>query len=290
MSDSIEELESTIDVLTMELAQSFYQTVQILATIVATHNIYYEGSHSRYVSQKSAQVAKVLGMNDTEVYEIKVAGLLHDIGKVGFRDTIQSKFTGEMKGNEYQQYILHPIFGKQFLKMHNGFDTIGEIILQHHEKLDGSGFPLHLQGKEINPQSAIICIVDTFHNAVYKKQKESQGQMRFTSAVAYLDASKNRFNSALNYLNSKAGILYDRTVVKVFIDIIEAERRGVGEKTVMRLPVSKLQPGMLFAEDIVTNYGLVLCYAGETVTDDILQSLLNTSRWHEIPPKILVMK
>jgi HD-GYP domain-containing protein (c-di-GMP phosphodiesterase class II) len=290
MSEEIEDLDKMVEDLTMELAQSFYQTVQVLSTIVSTQNIYYDGNHSRFVSQKSAQVAQVLGMNDTEIYEIKVAGLLHDIGKVGYRDTILSKFVGEMKGNEYQQYILHPQFGKQFLKMHNGFDNIGDIILQHHEKLDGSGFPLHLQGKEINPQSAIICIVDTFHNAVYKKQRETQNQTKYTSAVAFLDASRNRFNSSLNYLQAKAGILFDRTVVKVFTDIIEAERRGVGEKTVMRLPVSKLRPGMLFAEDIVTNYGLVLCYAGESVTDDILQSLLNTSRWHEIPPKILVMK
>jgi len=289
MDDRIKEMENLVEELSNELAEGFYQTVQVLSNIVSIFDVYYEGSHSRFVSQKSAQIAQILGMTETEIYEIKIAGLLHDIGKVGLNDAIWWKFPAEMTGNEYQKYMMHPIIGKKILSDHKGFSTIGEIILQHHERIDGSGFPNHLKGQEISPQASIIGVVDTYHASVYKKQKQTDTIQRYSSALAYLDASKSRFVSTMNYLHNKSKILFDKTVVEVFTEIIEAERRGIGEKTIMRLPVTKLKPNMVIAEDVKTNYGLVLCYSGEELTDELIEALIKNSRWHEIPPKVLVM-
>ncbi len=289
MEETLREMENMIEELTNELAENFYQTCQTLANITSIYDVYYEGSHTRFVSQKSAQVAESLGMTDTEIYEIKIAGLIHDIGKIGMEDEILGKFTSQMTGNEYQKYVMHPQIGMKLISNHPGFDNIGKIILQHHERIDGSGFPQHLEGKDINPQAAIISLIDSYHNAVFKKHKPGKPSPKYTSALQYLDSSQNRFSSTMNYIHQKSGILFDKTVVEAFTDIIEAERKVMGEKTVRRLPINKLKPGMIIAEDISTNYGLVLCYSGEEVTEDTIKSLRKTARWHEIPPKILVI-
>lgn len=289
MDDRIKEMENLVEEMSNELAESFYQTIQVLSNIISIYDVYYDGSHSRFVSQKSAQIGQILGMTETEIFELKIAGLLHDIGKAGFNDIIWWKFPAEMTGNEYQKYIMHPIIGKKILSSHKGFSTIGDIILQHHERIDGSGFPNHLKGQEISPQASIIAVVDTYHTSVYKKQKQTENTQRFTSALAYLDSSNSRFVSTMNYLHKKRNILFDKTVVEVFTDIIEAERKGLGEKTIMRLPITKLKTGMVIAEDVKTNYGLVLCYSGEELTDELIEALIKNSRWHEIPPKVLVM-
>lgn len=291
MNTQIQELETMVEELSDEIAKNFYQTINLLANIASTYDKYYEGSHSRFVSHKSAQIAKVLGMTETEIFEIKIAGLLHDIGKVGMNENILMKFPSEMNGNEIQKYQTHPILGKDLLSAHNGFDTISDIILQHHERVDGSGFPLHLRGEEISAQASILSVVNTFHSTVYKKQKtiNKSKPSRYSSAVAFLDASKDRYVTTMNYLHSKSGIFFDKTIVDVFTDIIKAERKGLGQKTIMKLPLNKLKPGMVIAEDIVTNYGLIICYSGEEITEEILESLKHTTRWHEIPPKMLVM-
>ncbi len=291
MDNQINELEMMVEELSDEIAKNFSQTINVLANVAATYDTYYDGSHSRFVSHKSAQIAQVLGMTDTEIFEIKVAGLLHDIGKIGMNENILNKFPSEMNGSEIQTYQSHPIIGKELLSAHTGFDTITDIILQHHERVDGSGFPQHLRGQEISAQASILSIVNTFHSTVYKKQIISgkSRTTRYSSAIAFLEASKDRFAATMNYLHSKSGIFFDKSVVQVFTDIIEAERKGMGQKTIMRLPLNKLKPGMLIAEDIVTNYGLIICYSGEEITDEILESLMHTSRWHEIPPKLLVM-
>lgn len=294
MEEKIQELESTIESLQNELAESFYKTIQVLAQIVLAQENYYEGSHSRYVSQKSAEVARKLGMNEHEVFEISIAGLLHDIGKVGFKDTLLAKFTSEMKESEYKQYQLHPELGRQILSKHDGFDSICEMIAQHHEKIDGSGFPLHLMGKEINPGSAIIAVVDSYHTLYYKRKKErstvNSTAINVASTATLMDNTKSRFAMAMNYLHQKAGKIFDSKVVDVFTDIIDSERQNQGEKMILRLPLGKIEPGMIIAEDYFSSYGMLIAASGEMITEEMKKSLIRLAESGELPLKLLVLK
>lgn len=294
MEDINNENDKLINHLAEELASNMHQTIQVLSTIVSISEKLYEGSHSRFVAEKSVQVAEELGMNEDDIYELKIAGLLHDIGKVGFVDSALYKYPKEMSPFEYTQYMKHCEVGMQLLKPYKPFQKIGEIIYQHHEKLDGTGFPRNLQGNNILPSAKIIAVVDFFHNAVYKKPRTKVNTpaslVKSASAASIIEQTQSRFNTALNYIFKKAGILYEKKVVEVFIEIIQAERISLGQKSVLRLPVNKIEEGMVFAEDYYTNYGMLIAAKGEKISSDMIKALVRFAENDQIPMKILVLK
>ncbi|MFW5701428.1 MAG: HD-GYP domain-containing protein, partial [Bacteroidota bacterium] len=286
--------EELVDVLAEQLATNFYQTTQLLGTIVTFIEYYYDGSHSRFVSDKSAELAALLDMSEEAVTEVRFAGLLHDIGKLGMKDNVLFKYPNEMSDSEYKQYTMHPIVGRQILIKHDGFKNIAEIVYQHHEKLDGSGFPNHLTAKDIHPGAAIIGVVDYYHNSMFKRKKRRTNQTgstySYSSTGSFLESTSDRYSATMNYLNQKAGVLYDRKVVQSFIGMMESERRIIGRKTVMRVPVNKLEPGMVFAEDYFTSFGLLIAARGEAIGPEMVRALVRFAESGEIPHKILVVK
>lgn len=288
------DIEELLEELGTQLAQNFFQTVQVMSRIVSFTEKYYDGSHSRFVSDRSAFIAKELGMSEEEITEIKIAGLLHDIGKVGFPETLLYKYATEMTQQEYSQYIKHPILGFNILKPHSAFDNIGTIILHHHEKLDGSGFPSHLQREQIHPGAKIIVVVDYFHNAMYKRQRvRTEGNStpaNIAAAATFLESSRDRFSSTMNYIHRKAGALFEPKVVKIFTDLMDFERKQLGSRTLMKIAVNGLEAGMIIAEDYFTSYGMLIASKGETITKEMITALGRFAENGEIPYKILVMK
>lgn len=287
----IHELERLVNRLSSDLAENFFQTLQILSSIVGFTERFYDGSHAKYVSEKSAELARILGLGKEDVFQIKVAGLLHDIGKVGFYDSALYKFQNEMRPNEFKQYSLHPEIGRQILKNHHGFDNITEIVYQHHEKLDGSGFPQGLKGNQIHPGAAIIAVVDYYHNAVYKTKREREDIQndKVINTQSYLNNTKEKYSSAMSFLQQKKGILFDRKVVEAFMAIAEMDRKKVSGKIVQRLPVNLIRPGMMFVENYYTSYGLLIASRGEAVNKEMLGALVRFAENGEIPHKILVL-
>ncbi len=292
--ENITDLENQIEELSTLNAEQFYNTIQLLATLVSTRDVYHEGSHSRFVSQKSAEIARELGMEEFEIFEIEAAALLHDIGKNGFKDTLLAKFESQMKDYEIAQYIKHPLIGQKMLGKISMFDNIGRIIAQHHERINGTGFPYRLQGKEIHPGAAIIAVVDTYHNIYAKKQKDkiahSPQNDNFGNNDAYIEMTKTRFANAMNFLHLKSGKLFDSVVVEIFTTLMEDERKRIGASTVMRLPINKVELGWLIAEDYFSSIGLLIAARGEKMTPEIQKSLIRLAENREVPMKILVMK
>ncbi len=293
-SEKTGELELLVDILSRDLAESYLMTVKVLSSIVTLLERYYIGSHSRFVSQNSARIAYELGMNDTEIFEIKTAGLLHDIGKTGFKETLLYKNSMEMSQAERHTYRKHPELGKEILSHHLDFKTVGEIVYQHHERLDGSGFPQHLKSNSIHPGAAIIQVVDTYHNAMFKitrdKLQTATSSIKYSSSAAYLDSTRKKYASAMNFLNLKKGILFSTKIVDIFTEMMEEERRLLGQRSVQRMPVTDIDDGMIFAEDYYTNYGLLIAARGESITKDMVKILVRFAEAEQIPKKILVMK
>lgn len=286
------ELQKMVDDLSHQVAENFHSTLSILTTIVSLADRFHEGSHCKWVSDKSADLAKELGMKTEDIFEIRIAGLLHDIGKLGFPDSLLQKVVAEMVAGEYKEYAFHPEQGMQLLKPLAGFDSIGEIIYQHHERLNGSGFPRGLQYRQIHPGAAIIAIVDTYHNGFYKLTKEqtASGQKNYSSSESYLKSTKNRFATTMNFLHRNIKVLFDGKAVDKFTEMIEFERKELGQRIVMRTPVANLAAGMIIMEDFYSSYGLLICSRGETVSEVKIKSLVRFAENGEIPMKILVMK
>ena len=287
----IYELEKKLDEVSTDLAGSFYQSIEMLSTIITFTERNYEGNHARFVSEKSDALAKLLGVNNQLRFQIKIAGLLHGLGKISFKDSNLYKFPHEMTKGEYQQYVLYPIIGVEILKNHSGFNLINEMIIQHQEKADGTGFPKGLKGDEINPGARIIAVVDMYHNLVYKKARESTAEKgaTYTSTQAMINSSKDKHASAVKYLQQRRGSHYDPRVVDAFVIMIEHDRSDLSDKQILRVPVNKVLPGMIFAQDYHSSFGLLIASRGERVTEEMLRPLIRFAENDEIPHKLLML-
>ncbi len=287
----INNLETLVSELSAKLADNYFHFIHLLGTITETTEKFYDGGHSRFVSDKSSLIAEQLGMNEVDVMEVKVAGLLHDIGKLGFQDTLLFKFPSEMTQQEYLNYTKHTEFGYNILMQSKLFKNVAEIVYQHHEKLDGSGFPKHLTKDNIHPAAKIIVVVDYYHNQISKiKRLRTESNNGITNAHAYIEGSKDRFAATMNYIHKKKNILFEQKVVEIFTEIIETERQTMGSKTVVKLPVNVIEPGMIFAEDYYTNYGMLIAAKGERITTESYRALRRCMENGEMPSKILVIK
>lgn len=290
----IQELEAIVDNFADSLAESVFHATRLLSKIVETTERYYDGSHSRFVAERSAMVAAAMGMNEADVTTIKIAAQLHDIGKVGMPETLLFKYQNEMSDKELNQYRQHPELGYNILKLHPNFSEIAQIILQHHEKLDGSGFPKFLTRDSIHIGAKIIGVVSYYHNQIHIRQRAKgesfQGAVQYSSTSAFLTSTRERYNSAMNYLNRKAGVLYDKKIVSIFIGIIEAERHEIGLRSIMRLPINAIEPGMVFAEDYFTSFGMLIAAKGESTTKESIRALSKFFDSGELPHRMLVMK
>ena len=276
-----------------DLANNFYQIVDVLSTILSFTERFYEGNHSRFVSEKSEQIAKLLGVRDHLKFQIKIAGLLHGLGKISFKDSNLFKFPHEMTKAEFEQFKLYPKIGAEILSHFSAFDSIVPIILNHTEHLDGSGFPHGLKGDDIHPGAKIISVVDTYHNLVYRKHRETQRSDKknaaFTNTQALLSASQDRHKSAIKYLQTRKNVWYDAKVVDTFSVMIEHERSDLSDKQILRVPVNRIEAGMIFAQDYHSSYGLLIASRGEAVTDDMIKPLIRFAENEEVPHKLLML-
>lgn len=289
----MDDLLKKIDTLSTNMAKSFFATTQMINALTVHTERYYDGSHSRFVSEKSFAVAVEIGLSKREAMETKIAGLLHDIGKVGFSDTTLFKQPLEMTGEEQRHYLMHPEMGYNVLMENENYKRIAPIVLQHHERLDGSGFPRHLKSGDILTGAKIIAVVDYFHNAVFKLTRSKASSAKYanySSTASYLEQTGSNFSGAINYLQKKAGQLYDQDIVDSFTHIIQNERKDITSKTVLRVPYPQLTPGMILAEDYKTKFGMLIAAKGETITKDMISAMRRFVNAGDLPNKILVMK
>lgn len=135
----------------------------------------YTFNHSLNVSMLATMLGKWLGYSQKEIKQLAMAGLFHDIGKLKIDENIINK-PGKLTDVEFETIKKHSIFGYNILKETVGISkNISLAVLQHHEREDGSGYPLGLKGNQIHEYAKIIAICDTYDamtsNRVYKSKK-----------------------------------------------------------------------------------------------------------------------
>ena len=157
--------------------------------------------HSRRVSELSSKLASALGLDKEKVDEIRLAGLMHDIGKIGIPEQILNK-PGKLTDEEYEIIKKHSEAGYRILKASNEFYKIAIYVLQHHERIDGKGYPYGLTGEEITLPAKIIAIADAYD--------------AMTSTRSYREAKTKEY--AISQLLKYAGTQFDENLVKVFIE------------------------------------------------------------------------
>ena len=120
-----------------------------------------EAIHSARVSSICKAIANKMNLDKEAVNHIGIAGLLHDIGKIGIDEKVLNK-SGSLSRDERNEIERHPEIGWRLLSSTNEFSELAQFILSHHEKWDGSGYPNGLKGQEIPLESRIITVADSY--------------------------------------------------------------------------------------------------------------------------------
>jgi putative nucleotidyltransferase with HDIG domain len=132
----------------------------------------YTCGHSERVALLSRHLAQEIGLPDAEVDQIYMAGLLHDVGKIGVPESVLQK-TGKLTSEEFDQMKKHPQIGARILSDVKQIKAIIPGVLYHHERYDGKGYPSGLSGANIPLMGRIICLADCFDamtsNRTYRK-------------------------------------------------------------------------------------------------------------------------
>ena len=140
------------------LQKNMLQTVEAIAGIVEMRDPYTSG-HQVRVADLASAIAKQMGLSDTEQQVIHLAGVVHDLGKIRVPAEILSK-PSRLNEIEYSLIKMHPQAGYDILKGIDFSWPIAQMVLQHHERMDGSGYPQGLKGDEILVGARILCVAD----------------------------------------------------------------------------------------------------------------------------------
>jgi PAS domain S-box-containing protein/putative nucleotidyltransferase with HDIG domain len=179
----------------LALAQAMEDTVQAMAGTVEMRDPYTAG-HQRRVAELSAAIARELGLDEERVHAIGLAAMIHDLGKINIPAEILAR-PGRLSELEYSMIKTHPTVGYEIIKNIEFPWPIAEAMLQHHERLDGSGYPSGLRGEAITLEARIIAAADLV---------EAMSSHRPYRPGLGIDAS-------LQELNRGRGITFDAEVV-----------------------------------------------------------------------------
>jgi putative nucleotidyltransferase with HDIG domain len=160
MAGSIEALVRRLKQALRQNQELFLETIRTLAAAIDAKDPYTRG-HSERVSSYSMAIARHLELSQDEVFRVRTAAILHDVGKLGIRDGILNK-PGGLTEEEFAVMRQHPAIGAQIMEPIRMLKDIIPGIRNHHETWDGSGYPDRLEGDEIPLVARIIGVADTF--------------------------------------------------------------------------------------------------------------------------------
>ncbi|WPC43074.1 HD-GYP domain-containing protein [Clostridium sp. JS66] len=147
------------DVIEFNEMEIYHDIIESLVTALEAKDFYTRG-HSERVAFMAYELSKKLGIGGTELENIHMAAHLHDIGKIGIPDNILNK-TGKLSEDEWQRIKMHPKIGFDILNKSNKLKHIAKIVLHHHEKWNGSGYPNGLTKLDIPLGARIIAVCDS---------------------------------------------------------------------------------------------------------------------------------
>jgi putative nucleotidyltransferase with HDIG domain len=160
----------------LQVKSKYFQTVHILMNAMEARDKYTEG-HSRRVAQIVEMIARELKFSQSKIDTLKIASLLHDLGKIGIDDSILNK-PGKLTDEEYNLIKQHPEIGFEILKKVKDLEDTLLIVKHHHERYDGKGYPAGLNADQLGLEIFIVQLADSIDametNRPYRKALDRQ--------------------------------------------------------------------------------------------------------------------
>ncbi len=188
-----------------EVRTAFEQMINTLSDIVEIKDAYTAG-HQKKVAALAAGIAKEIGFPLEFIETVKLAAMIHDLGKISIPASILNK-PGKLSNIEWELIKTHPTETDNILKNNKTMEYCRKIILQHHERMDGSGYPKGLEGEEIMMEARIIAVADVVEAMTsYRPYRPALG-----------------LETAIKEITKNKGKLYDEPVVKACMKVLEKD-------------------------------------------------------------------
>lgn len=197
--------------MSIQLEQYLIDFANVLLNTVSAKD-HYTGDHSYRVSKFAEIFGEYLKLNDADKESLVLAGMFHDIGKIGISDNILMK-ENKLTDYEYESIKLHPIIGANILSVSNIFKTSSPAIRGHHERYDGTGYPDKLKGDNIPYLARVLALCDSFDAIVAERPYKPE------TSVEY----------AMEQIKNGSGTQFDSNLSKKFVSMIEENRAIIDE-------------------------------------------------------------
>lgn len=198
LEELVEQRTAELDRALNSLEEAYRSTLKALTAALETRDSETHG-HSERVVSYSLRLGREYGLNSEEMKSLEFGSLLHDIGKIGVPDSILRK-PAKLTEEEWVRMREHPLHGQQILRGIEFLQGAARVVAQHHEKWDGTGYPLGLRGVEIDINARIFAVADAFDaitsDRVYRRGKS--------------------YEAAAQELDDWAGRQFDPKVVEAF--------------------------------------------------------------------------
>lgn len=194
MAQTIQKQKSSLQDYAKDLESSYNDMVRILAAALDARDNYTYG-HSARVAQFAMGVARKLDYSESELKELELACLLHDIGKIHVPDSVLNK-RDKLSQEEYREISKHPVLGSQILELTPSLCKYIPAVKHHHERYDGTGYPGQLKGDAVPLNAQILALADTY-DAMTSSRPYRQGLSKEQAVAEISRCSGSQFNPKL---------------------------------------------------------------------------------------------
>jgi response regulator RpfG family c-di-GMP phosphodiesterase len=254
LEQKVEARTSELKIAHEKLKQHFLTSIRVFSNLIELREGASAG-HSKRVADLARKLAVKLNFTGAEVQDVMLAGLLHDVGKIGLPDELNSKPVSHMNGDELGLLRKHPVTGQAALMGIENLRKAGTFIRGHHERWDGQGYPDRLSGLAIPFGARIIAVANDFDGL----------------QIGSLSPRKLKQEEAIAFIQQNRGKRYCPQVVDALVDVLGATETAIsigGE-----VNPSALKPGMVLARDLVTRDGVMLLAADFVLDDSLIRQL-----------------
>jgi response regulator RpfG family c-di-GMP phosphodiesterase len=238
-----------------KLKFNFLTSIKIFSNLIETREGNKFAGHSRRVAELARKVAGKLGMNAREMQDIFIAGLLHDIGKMGLPETVVNTPIAQLDGERLVAYRKHPARGAQLLMPLDDLRSVAVILRSHRERFDGAGFPDGLAGVAIPLGASILSLAKDYDGA----------QIGMTSR------QRLSAEDALAGIVQGSGKQYDPRVVDAFVALMSGTE--VQSSAELWVAASALTSGMVLTRDLIGADGALLLAADHLLDDGLIKRI-----------------
>ena len=198
----ISDWKKVIDRIQTDEHDAYKRQLNALALLIKAKDFdLYE--HSIRVGEIAIKIGKVLAFSEDQTERLKCAALVHDLGKIVIRDSIHYK-EGKLSEDEYAEMKRHPEIGREILEALEVDEQVVQMVTQHHERVDGKGYPSGLGAEEILIEAKVLAIADAF-DAITSDRIYRRG-------LPVIDA--------ISIIESNVGLIYDKTVFNALVQML----------------------------------------------------------------------